>query len=872
MAKSNGFPVLGISSVIPEPETMSMLSALAALFVLQAQQVKNGAITVPLPSPMTATAAKAVRAPAIDGRDDDEVWQSATVITAFQEFDPVEGKAPRFNTEVRVAYDARNFYAFVRAHDAEPDRILKLLARRDIRTASDQIKIMIDSYHDRRSGYEFAVNPAGVKRDYAIYDDGNEDDAWDGVWEAGTQVDSLGWTAEFRIPLSQLRYSQRASNTFGFGVWRDIDRYKERVSWPLYRRNVAGLSSQLGEVTGLTGLAAPRRLEISPYVVTKNVSIPTGTDRFSHDQKLTGGLDFKYGLSSNITVDGTVNPDFGQVEADPAVLNLSAFETFFQERRPFFIEGAGLLSFNINCFAVNDCGSENLFYSRRIGRAPQLLGAYGDSVSSTSTNILGAAKITGRTSKGLAVGLIDAVTGRQVSSLDRTTEPRSNYAVARATQDLRNGQTSFGIIGTMVNRSLDEWTESALRSSAIVGGLDFRHRFAKNRYEINGRVAGSRVTGSEAAIALTQQSSVHYFHRPDADLDFDPTRTSLSGHSAQLKFGKVGGGKIRFETSYQRVSPGFEANDLGFLRRADWQSQATWAAIQFNKPGPFFRRLFWNFNEWNDWTIKGLPLEHAVNTNVHFELPNSWWVHAGGTLGGLGEVYCDRCARGGPALRTGTFVAPWGGIQGDTRWPVIPSVWVNYWNGDGGRSHSFNISPSVEFRAAAGWTWSVGLNHTRNIDDRQHYANLTDAANLTHHTFAHLEQHTTSISARVNFTATPTLTLQAYAEPFVSKGEFSDVRELDDPRAASYPGRFKPYADPAVASDPGGFNSKQFRSNVVLRWEYRPGSALFLVWQQGREGSPTDPRDRSFRGDLGRLFDAPANNTFLVKISYWLDR
>ena len=250
-----------------------MVSALAALFLLQALEARNRPIELPSPSATTATAARAVRAPVIDGKDDDEVWRDAPRISAFQEFDPNPGKAPRFATEVRVAYDARNFYVFIRAFDSDPKRILKLLARRDIRTASDQIKIIVDSYHDRRSGYEFAVNPAGVKRDFAISNDGNEDDAWDGVWEAGTSVDSLGWTAEFRIPLSQMRYSQAESNTFGFAVWRDIDRYKERVSWPLFRNDVAGFSSQLGEVQGLAGLAAPRRLEISPYAVTKNVTV-----------------------------------------------------------------------------------------------------------------------------------------------------------------------------------------------------------------------------------------------------------------------------------------------------------------------------------------------------------------------------------------------------------------------------------------------------------------------------------------------------------------------------------------------------------------------------------------------------------------------
>jgi len=847
-----------------------MVSVLSALCLLQALAVKNHPVVPPPPGPATAIAAKAVRAPVIDGKDDDEVWRDAPKINAFQEFDPNPGKAPRFATEVRVAYDARNFYVFIRAFDPEPKRILKLLARRDIRTASDQLKIIVDSYHDRRSGYEFAVNPAGVKRDYAISNDGNEDDAWDGVWEAGTQVDSLGWTAEFRIPLSQMRYAQAESNTFGFAVWRDIDRYKERVSWPLYENNKAGLSSQLGEVHGLRGLAAPRRLEIAPYAVTKNITVPKPGNRFDHPQKYTGGLDFKYGLSSNLTIDGTVNPDFGQVESDPAVLNLGAFETFFQERRPFFIEGAGLLSYSINCYAVNDCGSENLFYSRRIGRAPQLAGP--DDAANTGTNILGAAKLTGRTTKGLSIGLLDAYTGREEGALNNTIEPRTNYAVVRANQDLRGGQTSIGFIGTSVDRSLDPFTRADLRSSAMVGGLDFRHRFSRSRYEINARIAGSRVTGSAEAIDATQRSSVHYYQRPDGELDYDPTRTSLGGSSSQLKFGKVGGGKIRFETSYQRVSAGFEANDLGFLRRADWQDQATWATLQFNKPGPFFRRLFWNFNEWNDWTIKGLPLEHAVNSNVHFELPNSFFIHMGGTLGGFGTVYCDRCARGGPALRTSRYIAPWLGIQGDTRWVAVPSVWFNWWKADGGRSHSFNVNPTMDFRIFTGWTATLGMNYSWNTDDRQPFGNFTDLSAQTHYTFAHLVQRTASVQARANFTASPTLTFQAYVEPFISKGTYSRVRELNDPRADSYDARLKAYSGPEAAS-PGGFNFKQFRSNVVLRWEYRPGSALFLVWQQGRQDFENGQGNRSFRQDLSWLFDqAHPDNTFLVKISYWLDR
>ncbi len=850
-----------------------MLGALALLLLIQSPE-SPGSPRAAAPAPAgtaTARATRASPAPVIDGKDHDPVWREAQVISEFYEFQPTEGKEPRFRTEARVAYDSRNFYVFVRMHDPEPDKILKLLARRDVRAPSDQIKIIIDSYHDRRSGYQFAVNPAGVKRDYTIYNDYEEDGSWDGVWDAAATVDSLGWTAEFRIPLSQLRYPRADRHTFGFGIWRDIERYKERVSWPLYRNNQAAFASQLGEITGIEGLSSPRRLELLPYAVTKNVTIPTETG-LSHPQRLSGGLDFKYGVSSNLTVDGTVNPDFGQVEADPAVLNLTAFETFFQERRPFFMEGSGLLSFSMNCYAVNDCGRENLFYSRRIGRSPQLGGLYGDAGSATSTTILGAAKLTGRLPSGLSVGLIEAVTSREIGTQDRTTEPLTSYSVLRANQDLRNGNTSIGVIGTLVARNQDEWTDDHLRSSALVGGLDFRHRFGGGNFEVRGRMVGSRVTGSPAAIAATQTSPVHYLQRPDADLGYDPTRTALSGHAGQLQFAKVGGGKVAFETSYQRVSPGFEANDLGFLRRADWQNWATWGALRLNHPGPFFRRLFWNFNQWNSWTTEGLPLERAVNTNVHFELPNSFWVHAGGTLGGLGTTYCDRCARGGPALRSDVRISPWFGVEGDSRWRVAPGIWINYDRGDGGRSHSFNLSPWLNFRVSSRVGATLGFSYSWNTDDRQWFGNPVDQDGVTHYTFAHLVQRTASVETRINFTASPTLSFELYAEPFVSKGRYSNLRELADPRAAGYGDRFQPYGDGSPPPGQAGFNFKQFKSNAVVRWEYRPGSALFLVWQHGREDFEAGYGNRSVFGDVDHLFGRPASNTFLVKLSYWFDR
>ncbi len=825
----------------------------------------------PAADPRSPAAARALQTPVIDGKDGDAVWQGAQKITAFREFQPHEDGEPRFGTEARVAYDARNFYVFVRMFDPHPDSILHLLARRDVRTASDQIKIIIDSYHDRRTGYEFAVNPSGVKRDYAIYNDGEEDDAWDGVWEAASTVDSLGWTAEFRIPLSQLRYSHAPSNTFGFGVWRDIQRYTERVSWPLYRVTRAGLVSQLGEITGLDGLVAPRRLEVRPYGVAKNVSVPSANG-FDRSQRFTGGADIKYGLTSNLTLDGTVNPDFGQVEADPAVVNLTAFETFFDERRPFFIEGAGLFRFPVNCFIVNDCSTgEGLFYSRRIGRAPQLAGRYPTAEASTATAILGAAKLNGRLPGGLSLGLLDAVTQRVGGAGGATLEPATNSAVLRAQQDLRQGESNVGLLVTAVNRDLDQWSAPYLRREAYVGALDFRHRFPGKRYQLSGTIGASRVAGSPEVITATQRDPVHYYQRPDAALPFDSTRTALEGYAGEVRFAKFGGERTRFETGYGRRSAGFEINDLGYLQRADEQNWSTWFNLRWTRPAAFYQQAYWNFNWWQQWTTGGQPTERAFNSNTHIQFNSRWWGHLGGTLSRLGGVLCDRCARGGPGVQVDPALSAWGGVNGDDRKVIVPNLWFNYSRQDEGRTRFFNTSPGLSLRVSTRFSGWLGASYSWNRRDTQWYGNFTDSLGARHYTFAHLEQRTASITWRGDFTFTPDLTLQLYAQPFVSKGTYSDVRELAQPLAAAYVDRYQPYGDAAVTGNPGGFNVKSFRSNVVLRWEYQPGSTLFVVWTQGRNDFAPQEGTRSITGNLGDLFGLRADNTLLIKASYWLN-
>ena len=807
--------------------------------------------------------------PAIDGLGDDPVWQGAPAQDGFREWRPTEDGDPKQRTEFRVVYDPQYLYILIRNWDAAPDSIIDLLSRRDDMPSSDYVTVMLDSYHDRRTGYGFMVNPAGVKADYAISNDADEDSAWDAIWDVATTRDPRGWTAEFRIPFSQLRFAPAADLTFGFMISRMVQRHTAQVAWPLFRQSKGGYASQFGELTGLTGVARPERMELTPYVLTQNAP-DRATGGLERNQNIQIGGDLKYAVAPNITLNATVNPDFGQVEADPSVLNLGAFESFFSERRPFFVEGANVFDFRINCFIVFDCQTgEALFYSRRIGRSPSL-GQYADDESATSTRIIGAAKLTGRYSNGTSIGFLDAVTERVSNSADQTMEPATNYAVARVNRDYDSGTGSVGLMLTGVNRALDQWSEGYLHSGAYSGGLDARRR--RGRYEVSGSLMGSYVTGTPEAMAITQRRPTHYFQRPDDGIAFDSTATSLSGNSLELRFAKVGGLYTRFETGYGRRSEGFETNDLGFLNRADQQTWTNWFSVRWNKPNKVFQRLNWNLNYWMFWTLGGLSEERSLNSNFHTQLNTRWWVHLGGTKG-LGQVYCARgCTRGGPALKVEPSFSPWGGIESDGRKKVTGGIWFNANRGDGGRSHYFSTSPWLGLKVSSRFTTQLSVDYSTNDDDSQWFGNPVDSVGTTHYTFADLQQKTLGLTWRLDYTFTPSASFQWYASPFISKGTYSRVREVVNARADDYDDRFATYGDTAVTNDPGGFNFMDFHSNAVFRWEYRPGSTLFLVWSQGKGRFAPTEGGQGFRQDLGDLFNTRAEDRFLVKVSYWFNR
>jgi len=829
----------------------------AQQFSARAPGTSRGATVV------STTAMRATLPPAIDGADGDAVWARAPRLDAFRVFDPVEDGEPTFRTEARIAYDDRNLYVFVRAFDARPDSIVALLSRRDERTPSDYVRVIVDSYHDRRTGYQFMVNPAGVQRDIYLYNDSQEDVTWNAVWDVKTAIDSLGWTAEFRIPLSQLRFPPREEHVFGIGIHREVARLNERSSWPLWRRSEFGIASQLGEVRGLTGITSPRRLELMPYSVQASDS-RLRADGYDRVQRMSLGADLKYGLSSNLTLDATINPDFGQVEADPGVLNLGAFEQFFDERRPFFLEGTGIFRYDIDC---NDGQCTGPFYSRRIGRSPQagFLSADRNAVPLNST-ILGAAKVTGRLSRGLSLGILNAVTGRESVADSLTVEPRTNYFVARAQQDLRGGQSGLGAIVTAVHRDLDGYTGQYLRREAYTAGLDGRHRFGRGgNYQLTGQVYGSLVRGSADAIARTQRSTVHLFQRPDDDLHYDPTRTALSGVGSGLSLSKQGGGITRFHTGLWFKGPGLEINDVGFMTNANSVGWSNWFAIVLQEPRLFYRRWQVNVNQWNTWFPDGLGAGRGGNINMNGQLKNMWFVYAG--LGGGAGSHCGACLRGGPALYENPSLQGWAGFTGDQRRPVYFTLNTFVRRTDGGRSRSVELNPGVQGRLASAFSTAVGLSFSRNVDDRQWLGNFGDlGSDTTHYTVGRLHQRTVAITTRINWTASPTLSLQLYAQPFVTGGDYSNWRAVDAPRARAYERRFRPFTQ---AGEPEGFNFKQFRSNTVLRWEYRPGSTLFLVWAQGRLQEGLDAGTFQLGRDYRNLFSAHPDNTFLVKASYW---
>ena len=809
----------------------------------------------------------------LDGEFNDAAWANAPVIDGFVQREPHEGNAPSFKTEARVVYDRSAIYVSIRAFDIDPSKIVGILTRRDTDSPSDWVSVVIDSYHDRRTAYEFAVNAAGVKADKYRFADHNEDTSWDAVWEVKVASDAEGWRAQFRIPFSQLRFDPKKADTFGFAITRRVGRLNEVATWPLLPRGASGYVSSLGELTGLQLQGSQKRLELVPYGVgqmqTQEAQVGNPFVK-RRDAASSFGADMKYAVTPGLTLTGTINPDFGQVEADPAVVNLSAFETYFSERRPFFVEGSGIFRFDVDC---NDGECRGLFYSRRIGRTPR--GAPpttdGGYVSvPQQTTILGAAKLTGRVGS-FSVGVLNAVTREEhgvafdgVFSTPSVVEPTTSYTVGRATREFAN-QSSLGFMMTGTNRRLTDDVRF-LPGQAYTGGADWDWRLGK-QYSLTGYWAGSTVRGDPEAIGLLQTSTVHSYQRPDADhVDLDLTRTSLNGTAGQLGVGKIAGDRVRFNSNGWFKTPGFDLNDLGFLQRADEAGMSNWLQFRRSVPWRGLREIWLNFNQWALWNFDGDRTGLGGNVNFNLRTRGNHRVWLG--VNREGAAFDDRATRGGPGAQGNAGLYAWHSFSTDDR-KFLQFSYDLQGGGDGLGTRNRSFSPSVRLRPSAAVSVSVGLRVSHNVNDSQWIENLlADGSGdvRPHYVFGHLDQTTAAATFRVNYTITPTLSIQLYGQPFVSAGDYSAFKELTNGRAGAYADRYAPYA---YTGSPN-FNYKSFRTTNVLRWEYRPGSTLFVVWQQGRE-EVTDRGDFRFGRDFGDVFRASGHNVFMVKMAHWLN-
>jgi hypothetical protein len=830
-------------------------------------------------APLMVALRAADGAPRVDGRLDDPIWALSEPVTGFRQQTPRDGDSATERTEVRIAYDDEAVYIGARMYDSDASHIAAQLGRRDNISQSDMFEVDFDSYHDHRTSFQFYVNPLGVKMDYAGSNDfSNGDAGWDPVWDVATQRDSLGWTAEFRIPLSQLRFPNAPGQVWGVNFFRYIQRKGESEVWSYSSQTDQGYASFFGHLLGLANLPQPRRLELLPYATGIEERTSTGSPDNPFDdgsrEVARVGLDLKYGLTSNLTLNATVNPDFGQVEADPAEVNLTAYETYFSERRPFFVEGAGIFS-GISPGMIQVNGPQYL-YSRRIGRSPQASAASrGDSAFAdepTNTTILGAAKLSGRTAGGWSLGLLEAVTAREHATADSAgvrfrdeVEPLTNYAAVRAKREFGNGSTTLGFTGTAVNRRIDDSRLDFLRTAAYAGGVDFGHRLGQNRYSFFAALGYSYVRGDTLAIQLAQRSSARYYQRPDASyVSYDPARTSLTGWNAALGFSRDQGA-TNYSIGATATSPGWEINDLGYQTRADRISLSVFTGHRWTRPGRVFRYAQVSTNGGLGWNFGGDRTTTYLSASAYGQLLNYWSGNVG--VSRSFQVVNDGLLRGGPVGISAASWSGYGGVSSDYRKRVQGSLFFDYSRSAiGGWSEylsaSLRLRPSPTISISAGPSYSVG------ITAQQYLSSVADpAATATfgrRYLFAEVFQRTLDLTTRLDVTVTPTLSLQLYMQPFVATGDYRHFKELAAPRTTDYVA----YADSAALGNLD-FSYRSLRGNAVLRWEYRPGSTLFLVWTTNCSAYAASPAFDAVN-DVRHLCRGRSNNIFAVKMNYWL--
>ncbi len=837
--------------------------------------------------------------PVIDGILDDESWQSGTWADGFTQNQPYNGRPETQKTEFKILFDENNLYVAIKAYDTSPDSIVNRLTRRD-ETDGDLVGIIFDSFHDLRTGFLFGVSSSGVKYDQMFTNDnGNGDSSWDPNWWVKTSINKEGWVAEMKIPFSQVRFEKNSGDIWGLEIARILYRKNETTFWQHIPRDAPGMVHLFGELRGLEQIKPRKIFDITPYGVAKTEtfqSVPENPFQAKGKlSKLNGGIDAKIGLTNNMTMDLTINPDFGQVEADPSVVNLSAYETFLSEKRPFFIEGNNITNFGLG-IGDGGVGNDNLFYSRRIGRQPQGYpimkdGWYADIPS--RTDILGAAKLTGKTKNGLSIGIVEAMTAQGKAEIDTiggrkyaTVEPLTNYFVGRIQKDINNGNTLIGGIFTSTNRELDNDTRDVLHKAAYTGGIDFTQYFKNKNWMFNLNTAFSLVEGSKKAMTNTQESSAHYFQRPGKNYALlDTSRTSLAGAGGRMQISKQNG-HWNFMGAVLWKTPGFETNDLGYMRVTDQILSVLWAGYnQFNPKG-FYKSFNINSDFFGVNNFGGNWVGGGYEWNAHINLKNFWNVWTGGSLN-TSSLSTDML-RGGPMMKLPGSFNVRGGFSTDSRKKLVFNVFANGSKGYQNSSDNFYTEVGITYKPINFIFFTISPAYNKSYSELQ-YVTQTSFNGNNRYIFASINQKTISTSFRVNLNLSPNLTFQYWGQPFVATGKYFDHKFIITPMANSYQDRFQTYSQSQISLSgdhynvdenlagktdytigKSDFNVKQFLSNLVVRWEYRPGSTVFLVWSQTRSYNG-DSGQMDFFNNLGDLFNKGNNtphNVFLVKFSY----
>ncbi len=829
--------------------------------------------------------------PEIDGILDDEVWNEVEWSGDFVEFEPNENTAPEHQSQFKIIYDDKFLYVAFRAFDSEPEKIVQRLSRRD-GFVGDRANILFDSYNDQRTGFMFTVTAAGVKGDEIVTRNGdNFDDSWNPIWYTNAVVDDKGWTAEMKIPFSQLRFGKGNQQNWGLNFGRQNYRLNEFSLWQRIPVDAAGFISESGVLTGLNDLESQKQLEIQPFVVSQLDKYPAESGnpfRDGNDLGVNAGLDAKIGVTNDLTLDLTVYPDFGQVEADPAQIALDGFEIFFKEQRPFFVENKSIFDFNFGG------ESDNLFYSRRIGRSPQ---GYPDSDGYVdqpiNTAILGAAKFSGKTQSGWSIGLLESLTRREFAqvndgnnSSEVEVEPLTNYAVVRVQKDYNNDNSFIGGMFTAVNRGKLPVHLNSLHTSAYAGGLDFQHQWKNREYAIEGKFVFSHVVGSQEAILNTQLSQVHLFQRPDAKhLSVDPTRTSLTGTGGRFSINKRGGGNIGYSVGFHFRSPEIELNDLGFLRQTDFVRQYLSLRYKTLKPIGKFRNISSRFLQFSSFDFQGNynRMEYRLNTEIG--LLNNWNLELG--LFHKPLILETTTLRGGPIWRFSEENAISFDLKTDERKRLSGFGRFFYSQANENNFSMKNFQLGLTYQPMDALTIALSPEYSIRPNKTQYVAK-TEFNGSPRYIMASIDNNTLSASLRVNYTINPNLTVQYYGQPFVSNGNYNNFKYVTNSSAKRLNDRYHIYDNNQIEfsdlsntyqvdEDQDGivdysfgkpdFSVIQFRSNLVLRWEYIPGSELFLVWSQGISSS--GDYNVSLTENLNDYWLAQKpSNTFLIKATY----